>query len=303
MRGKFDSDPKRVDGVLLLDKPAGLSSNAALQRVRRLFAAAKAGHTGTLDPLASGLLPVCFGEATKFARFLLDAPKRYLATVRFGVATTTLDAEGEVVATAPVAFDRQQLVDALAAFTGTLRQVPPAHSALKYRGRSYYEYARAGVDIPRPPREVTVERIVLVDWTPPEALLDIACSKGTYVRTLAADLGDALGCGAHLAALRRTATGGFSIDGATTLAALEATPQALRDQHLLPVDRLLEGLPRLDLSADAAASVRAGRALAASASAAAWRAYDPEGRLVGLLRRDGDCLRPERLVRIEGDAD
>ena len=300
MRAKIESDPnfrRRVDGVLLLDKPAGLSSNAALQRARRLAAAEKAGHTGTLDPLASGLLPLCFGEATKFARFLLEARKRYIATVRFGVATTTQDAEGAIVTTAPVTFDAGQLVDALPAFTGTLRQVPPAHSALKHRGRSYYEYARAGIAIPRPAREIRIDRLALVAWSPPDATLDVVCGKGTYIRALAADLGEALGCGAHLAALRRTETGGFTLAEAITLEAFEALPESRRETQLLPVDRLLGELPRLDVAADAAAAVRAGRAIPAEGDGEMCRVYGPDGRLLGLLRREGGALRPERLVR------
>src|SRR5436309_8484717 len=190
---------RRVDGVLLLDKPVGLSSNAVLQRAKRLLNAEKAGHTGTLDPLASGLLPLCFGEATKFARFLLDADKHYRARVRFGVTTTTHDAEGEIVAEVPIALDIAEIEEALPAFTGALRQTPPLHSALKFKGRSYYDYARKGIDIPRLPRAVEVKKLALVDWTSPVATLDVLCSKGTYVRTLAADLGAALQCGAHLA--------------------------------------------------------------------------------------------------------
>ncbi|MET0441894.1 MAG: tRNA pseudouridine(55) synthase TruB, partial [Casimicrobiaceae bacterium] len=239
MRELVQRPPRqRVDGVLLLDKPTGLSSNAALQRARRAFNAEKAGHTGTLDPLASGLLPLCFGEATKFARFLLDADKRYTATVRFGTTTTTQDAEGEVVATAPVTLDRAAIEAALAAFRGVIRQVPPAYSALKHQGRSHYEYARAGIDVPRAAREVRISSLKLTAWNPPDAILDVECSKGTYIRTLAADLGDALGCGAHLAALRREATGGFSIGDAVALDALEAQAPEARALALLPVDTL-----------------------------------------------------------------
>src|SRR6185437_6670500 len=184
--------PRRhVDGVLLLDKPPGITSNAALMRVKRLYRADKAGHTGTLDPLASGLLPVCFGAATRFAGFLLDAPKRYVATVRFGVTTTTLDAEGGVVATRAVSFDRAALLDALQRFVGRQMQQPPAHAALKFEGRPYYDYARKGLDIPRATREVTIEALQLIEWNAPDATLDVACSKGTYVRALAADLGEA----------------------------------------------------------------------------------------------------------------
>ena len=180
---------RRVDGVLLLDKPSGLSSNAALQRARRLFRAEKAGHTGTLDPLASGLLPLCFGEATKFAQALLDARKEYVATLRFGVATSTGDAEGETIASGPADVARDALEAALPRFTGRIAQVPPNHSALKHEGRAYYEYARAGVEIPRKPRDVDIVAIEIVGWSPPTATLRVECGKGTYIRMLAEDLG------------------------------------------------------------------------------------------------------------------
>jgi len=289
---------RRVDGVLLLDKSLGLSSNAALQRAKRLFNAEKAGHTGTLDPMASGLLPLCFGEATKFARFLLDADKHYRAVVRFGVATTTQDAEGDIVAERSVVIDRAMLEAALPAFTGTLRQTPPAHSALKFKGRNYYEYAREGIDIPRAPRAIEVKKVTLVDWASPIATLDILCSKGTYIRTLAADLGTALDCGAHLAALRRTATGGFRLGDAITLDALASLPVDARDARLYPVDCLLGGLPRLDVAGDEATRLRHGRSIDAPTQASErFRAYGPDGDLLGVLSRVDDVLVPDRLLR------
>ena len=289
---------RRVDGVLLLDKPSGLSSNAALQRARRALNAEKAGHTGTLDPLASGLLPLCFGEATKFARFLLDADKRYTATVRFGVATTTQDAEGEVVASAPVHLDRAAILAALPAFRGVIRQIPPAHSALKHQGRSHYEYARAGIDVPRAPRDVRIATLTLVAWESPDATLDVECSKGTYIRALAADLGAALGCGAHLARLRREATGGFAVQRAIALDALEAMTPEARMATLLPVDVLLAELPRLAVDAADAQRLRDGRAIPAGAGAPErCRAYAPDGALLGVVTRDGDMLVPERMAR------
>ena len=289
---------RRVDGVLLLDKPVGLSSNAALQRAKRLFNAEKAGHTGTLDPMASGLLPLCFGEATKFARFLLDADKHYRAVVHFGVATTTHDAEGDIVAERSVAIDRAMLKAALPAFTGALRQTPPMHSALKFQGRNYYEYARKGIDIPRAPRAIEVKKVTLVDWASPIATLDILCSKGTYVRTLAADLGTALDCGAHLAALRRTATGGFRLDDAIALDALAALDSGARDARLHPVDCLLGTLPRLDVAVDDATRLRHGRSIDAPTQASErFRAYGPDGDLLGVLSRVDDVLVPDRLLR------
>jgi len=255
---------RRVDGVLLLDKPSGLSSNAALQRAKRAFDAAKAGHTGTLDPLASGLLPLCFGEATKFAQFLLDATKRYTATVRFGVTTTTGDAEGEVLAMHPVALARSEVESVLPDFTGRLAQIPPAYSALKFEGRNLYEYARAGISVPRPPREIEILDLSLLAWNSPDAVLDVACSKGTYIRVLAEDIGRALGCGAHLAGLRRTATGGFGIADAVTLEHLEAMSAADRDALLLPAASLLRDLPSLRLAALEASRFRQGGAVPAS---------------------------------------
>jgi tRNA pseudouridine55 synthase len=254
---------RRVDGVLLLDKPSGLSSNAALQRAKRCFDAEKAGHTGTLDPLASGLLPLCFGEATKFAQFLLDATKDYTATVRFGTTTATGDAEGAVLETGEVTLKRADIAAALAQFLGPQTQTPPAYSALKFQGRNYYEYAREGVEIERTPRPIEIHRLALLAWDTPDAVLELACSKGTYVRVLAEDLGRKLGCGAHLAALRRTATGGFRLADAVTLEALEAIDARQRDALLLPPAVLVRDLPRLQLAGESACRFRQGGSVAA----------------------------------------
>jgi len=256
--------PRRnVDGVLLLDKPAGLSSNAALQRAKRCFDAEKAGHTGTLDPLASGLLPLCFGEATKFAQFLLDATKRYTATVRFGVTTATGDAEGEILETRVVRLTRADVESALPAFMGRLTQIPHAYSALKFQGRNYYEYARAGLAVERTPREIEILRLSLLAWDPPDAMLDVVCSKGTYIRVLAEDIGRALDCGAHVAGLRRTASGGFGIAEAIALERLEAMSESERGAALLPAAVLLRDIPSLDLPASEAGHFRQGRAVPA----------------------------------------
>jgi tRNA pseudouridine55 synthase len=294
---------RRVDGVLLLDKPRGFTSNAALQRVKRLFNADKAGHTGTLDPLASGLLPICFGDATRFAQFLLDAPKRYLATLRFGVTTTTLDAEGDVVATRNVDFDRDALEAALARFVGLQMQTPPAHSALKFEGRPHYDYARRGIDVPRTPREITIHALELLDWTPPEATLAVSCSKGTYVRTLAADVGDALGCGAHLAALRRTRTGPFDLATASTLDALEREDETTRDARLLPIDAPLAALPRLDVAPQIAALLACGQRPGIAAAGGRYRIYAPGERFVGVADVESQRLVALRLVTQRGDGD
>jgi tRNA pseudouridine55 synthase len=287
---------RRVDGVLLLDKPSGLSSNAALQRARRAFDAEKAGHTGTLDPLASGLLPLCFGEATKFAQFLLDATKRYTATVRFGITTTTGDAEGDVLETRPVTLAHSDVEAVLPDFTGRLSQVPPAYSALKFEGRSHYEYARAGIDVPRPPRDIEILEISLLEWNAPDAVLDVTCTKGTYIRVLGEDIGRALGCGAHLAGLRRTATGGFGIADAVTLERLEAMSAAEREAVLLPAATMLRDLPSLALATPEAARFRQGAAVPAPGSADGACAVFDGGVLLGVADVVAAVAQPRRVV-------
>lgn len=293
---------RRLDGVLLLDKPLGLSSNHALQAARRLYNAAKAGHTGTLDPLATGLLPLCFGEATKFAGELLDADKRYLATVQLGITTDTADAEGAVLERRPVAVDRAALDAALASFVGEIDQVPPMYSALKRDGKPLYEYARAGIELERASRRVTIHALRLVDPVGDLAdgrfAFEVSCSKGTYVRTLAADLGEALGCGAHLAALRRTGIGALDVARAWTLAALEERPAEGRDALLLPPDALLADLAAVRLDAGDTLRLRHGQAVRnRAAEGVRLRAYDPDGRFLGVCRQAADdWLQPLRLV-------
>jgi tRNA pseudouridine55 synthase len=234
-----------VHGVLLLDKPLGLSSNQALQKAKWLLRAEKAGHTGTLDPLATGVLPLCFGAATKFSQLHLDADKTYETTVRLGVRTTTADAEGEVIETRPVQCSWGQLVEVLDRFMGPIRQIPPMHSALKKDGKALYEYARAGEVVEREPREVVIHELELIDaqlqGDAPQLRLHVLCSKGTYIRTLGEDIAEALGCGGHLTALRRVATGPFTETQCVTLEALEAMDEAQRLQQLKPVDVLLGG--------------------------------------------------------------
>jgi len=287
---------RRVDGVLLLDKPIGLSSNAALQRAKRLYRAEKAGHTGTLDPLATGLLPICFGEATKFAQALLAADKRYLATVRFGATTSTGDAGGAIVATRAVAASRDDVEAALPHFIGRVPQVPPRYAALKHQGRKYYEYARKGVEIPRAAREVEIHELELRSWKAPDAELAIRCGKGTYIRALAEDVGAALGCGAHLASLRRTATGGFSLDQATSLEALEPLSEPERDVLLLPVDALVGGLQRLDLEGAEAIRFRQGQRLERrDLSDGLLRIY-AGGAFAGIAAAAAGVLKPQRLM-------
>lgn len=243
-----------VNGVLLLDKPAGMSSNHALQRARRLFQAQKAGHTGTLDPMATGLLPVCFGEATKFSAHLLASDKVYRTRVELGVVTDTGDAEGEVVERLAVpALNATDVESVLARFHGEIEQVPPMYSALKHQGRKLYELAREGKSIERAARRVTVYDARLVAFEGSAFELEVKVSKGTYVRTLAEDIGRALGSGAHISVLRRLATGPFGAEGMLTLEALTALPdQDAREATLLPVDILAAHLPRLEVDADAA---------------------------------------------------
>jgi tRNA pseudouridine55 synthase len=232
-----------VHGVLLLDKPLGWSSNDALQKVKWLLRAEKAGHTGTLDPLATGVLPLCFGAATKFSQRQLDADKTYEAVARLGLKTSTADAEGEVIEERPVHVTPEDLLAVAPRFTGLIRQIPPMHSALKKDGKALYEYARAGIEIEREAREVTIYELNMalapVDSAQPAIKMIVRCSKGTYIRTLGEDVGEALGCGAHLSALRRIGTGGFDIAQCVTLEALEAMTEEERLACLMPVDSLL----------------------------------------------------------------
>ena len=247
-----------VHGVLLLDKPLGLSSNQALQKAKWLLRAEKAGHTGTLDPLASGVLPLCFGAATKFSQLHLDADKTYEATARLGVRTSTGDAEGDVIAERPVDVTVADLARVEALFTGPLRQVPPMHSALKKDGKALYEYARDGIEIERAPRDVIVRSLSLA-WIEPELIRIVATvSKGTYIRTLGEDIGEALGCGAHLRSLRRLSTGDFDATRCITLDGLEAMDETERLACLLPVESLVSGHGRVTLQADDAARFLSG---------------------------------------------
>ena len=288
---------RAVHGVLLLDKPLRWSSNDALQKAKGMYRAQKAGHTGTLDPLASGLLPLCFGAATKFSQVSLDADKRYLATLQLGQTTTSGDGEGEVVQRREVAIDRAAIDDALARFTGDIEQLPPMHSALKHEGRALYDYARQGIEVERRPRRVTIHRIDLVDWQRDALVLDVHCSKGTYIRTLAQDIGELLGCGAHLAALRRTACGALHIEQALTLDALAVMDEAQRDAHLLPADALLSAWPRVQLPDDEAGRFLTGlRRRVSLDDAAAVRVYGPSDAFLGSAHITGGELIADRLL-------
>jgi len=273
---------RAVHGVLLLDKGLGVSSNAALQQAKRLFRAEKAGHTGTLDPLATGLLPLCFGAATKFAQVSLDADKRYLATLRLGATTTTGDGEGEVVRTRDVCVTLADVEAACARFVGAIRQLPPMHSALKHEGKPLYDYARAGVEIEREPRAITIHAIGIVEGEVDRWVLDVSCSKGTYVRTLAEDIGETLGCGAHLAGLRRTGSGRLNVGAALSIERLEALSAAELDASLLPVDALVADWPKVVLKGEDAGRFLAGvRRRLALADAPRVRVYGPGGAFLG----------------------
>jgi len=288
---------RAVHGVLLLDKPLGWSSNDALQKVKGFYRAAKAGHTGTLDPLATGLLPICFGAATKFAQASLDADKAYRATLALGTTTSTGDGEGAVTSERPVALDRSAIERACAAFTGALAQRAPMHSAVKHAGRALYDYARAGIDVERDPRRIVVHRIEIVAWHADRLVLDVACGKGTYLRSLAADIGAALGCGAHLAALRRTASGALSLRDAHTLAELEGLDEDARDALLLPADALLAEWPVVRLDDDDAGRFLAGlrRRLAGVADAPRVRVY-ARGAFLGAGKVESNELISTRLL-------
>ena len=246
--GRVRKKGRNLHGILLLDKRLGVSSNRALQEVRRLFDAKKAGHTGTLDPLATGLLPVCFGEATKVSTYLLDDDKRYQAVIQLGATTDTADSEGEILTTAPIPkLTREIIQQCLLKFLGEIEQVPPMYSALKHQGKKLYELARAGEVVERKPRKITIHQLECLAFDEQSLTLEVLCSKGTYIRTLAEDIGKYLGCGGYVKALRRTETGCFSLESAYTLEQL----QAMNDNELLSClqscDIALPSLPKLEV--------------------------------------------------------
>lgn len=300
---QFKRVKRAIDGVLLLDKPLGYSSNQALQQVKRLYQAAKAGHTGSLDPLATGLLPICLGEATKFSHFLLDADKSYRALIQLGSTTTTGDAEGEVLIRNEVNVTSAFLQETISKFVGQIEQVPPMYSALKHEGKALYEYARNGQEIVRPARTVTIFDIKLNSFDPVlnSVEIDVVCSKGTYIRTLAEDIGQALGCGAHLAGLRRLTTAHFSLQHACTLEQLEAMSMEQRDKALLPVESPVQDLPSLTLDADSAYYLLQGQSIWKSGLKmnGLFRIYHEDGRFLGLGGLDADGkVAPKRLLAI-----
>lgn len=298
-----------IDGILLLDKPLDLTSNEALQRVKRLYQANKAGHTGSLDPLATGLLPVCLGGATKFSTYLLDADKRYRVRVRLGITTTTADAEGEILDTRPVGdLDEARVRAVLGRFLGPIDQLPPMYSAVKHQGERLYKLARQGIEVARQTRTVTIHAMELLDLAPSELEMDVHCSKGTYVRTLAEDIGAALGCGGHVIGLRRTGVGPYLEPDSrfVTLDEIEDIVMADRegsfpalDALLLPLESALEHWPAVRLSADAAFYLRQGQAVLVpqAPTEGLVRIYDPSRHFlgVGCILDDGK-VQPKRLL-------
>jgi tRNA pseudouridine55 synthase len=302
-RRRHNPNLRRVNGILLLDKPAGMTSNAALQTVKKLYAARKAGHTGSLDPLATGLLPLCFGEATKVSGFLLDANKDYQVLCRFGERTSTGDAEGEVIEQRPVDnISEQQLRAVLDEFLGDIEQIPPMYSALKHKGERLYKLARQGVEVEREARQVTIFDLDLVHLEAPIAEIRVRCSKGTYVRTLVEDIGERLGCGAHVAGLRRLGVGPFDDSGMISMEQLEAVAAEghyALDQLLLPMESGLTQWPDVRLSGDAAFYLRQGQpVLVPKAPTTGWvRLYEGESRFLGMGEiLDDGRVAPRRLM-------
>ena len=289
---------REIDGVFLLNKPLGFSSNQALKKIQWLFNAKKAGHTGTLDPMASGLLPICIGEATKFSHRLLEANKTYIATIQLGVTTTTGDQEGEVVSQKDVVLKPNQLQETLQKFTGDIAQIPPMFSALKFEGKPLYEYARQGIEIERKSRQVTIYDIALNKIEESTVILEVNCSKGTYIRTLAEDIGHALGCGAYLKGLERTQTGNFQLSDALTIEAIEAMSMASRENTLLPVDALLEGLSSIELTLTETEAIKKGQAIDFNGkNYKELRLYGVSGQFLGVGQPDlQGRLFPKRLI-------
>ena len=295
---------RSVDGIVLLNKPIGLSSNQALQRVRRLYQAEKAGHTGALDPLATGMLPLCLGEATKFSQYLLDADKRYLTCIQLGKRTTTGDREGEVLTEelVPTLSDKS-LEDILDGFRGEIEQIPPMYSALKHEGRPLYEYARQGIVIERKRRQVTISDLTLVSRTEDTLTLDIRCSKGTYIRTIGEDIGEALGCGAHLHSLHRISTAGYLPEKMMSLEEFEAIAEQgydALDAYLMPMDTAIEHFEKVDLPEADTINMMFGRTIPNTVSLeneTIIRMYDcGSQRFLGLGQIKGAFIRPYRLV-------
>lgn len=302
--GRRNRKGRNISGILLLDKPAGMTSNAALQTVKRLYNACKAGHTGSLDPLATGVLPLCFGEATKFSQFLLDADKRYLTTIRLGVITDSGDADGEVLEERAVpSLSKEKLQAILANYRGEITQVPSMFSAIKVDGQPLYKLARQGIEVERKSRQVTIHCLELVSWDETSITLDISCSKGTYVRSLAEDIGQDLGCGAHVTVLRRLGAGPFNAEQTITLEELEAMTPEARDQALTPLFGAVQDWPSVHITDVMASYVRQGQPVqVANAPTEGWVSifsesdeHQDEFIGVGEIMDDGKVA-PRRIV-------
>ncbi|THA02173.1 tRNA pseudouridine(55) synthase TruB [Rodentibacter pneumotropicus] len=292
-----------IDGVFLLDKPQGMSSNEIMQKVKRLFQANKAGHTGALDPLATGMLPICLGEATKFSQFLLDADKRYLVTAKLGERTDTSDAEGQVVETRAVNVETPQILTALEQFRGDILQVPTMFSALKHQGKPLYEYARQGITVEREARPITIFELNFIEYHAPYLTLEVHCSKGTYIRTLVDDLGEVLGCGAHVTMLRRLAVADYPIEAMMSWDELQnlAVQQdlALLDQHLLPTDTAVSKLPALHLNDTQSRAIGFGQRVKFTNEQQLQgqvRLFSAENLFLGVARIEGYIIHPQRLI-------
>lgn len=301
------SKRRDIDGVLIFDKPLGMSSNNALQKVRWLFNAAKGGHTGSLDPLASGVLPLCLGEATKFSQYLLDADKAYVTEARLGMTTTTGDAEGDVLESKPVNVTLEQVESFLPQFTGDILQIPPMYSALKHEGQPLYKLARAGETVERKPRSVTINQLKLLGLEGDRLRLEVHCTKGTYIRTLVEDLGNALGCGAHVSELRRIQAGPFDLSKAVTLEELEALHaeggHLALDHLLMPSDCGLQDWPEVELTEQTAYYLNHGQAVRIPGSPAFGmvRLRDQNGQFIGIGEMTDDArVAPKRLMRFNG---
>ncbi|WP_108650022.1 tRNA pseudouridine(55) synthase TruB [Dongshaea marina] len=301
-----------VHGVLLLDKPTGITSNDALQQVKRIYNAAKAGHTGALDPLATGMLPICFGEGTKFSQFLLDSDKRYQVTAKLGERTSTSDSDGEVIATRPVNVALSELLDVLDQFRGDQQQIPSMYSALKYQGKPLYQYAREGVEVPREARPISIFELKLDSFEGDELKMEVHCSKGTYIRTLVDDIGEALGCGAHVTQLRRTQVAQYPAARMITLEQLGAIfeqakadtrpPREVLDPLLLPIDTAVMNLPEVNMLPMVASYVQQGQAVqvpGAPLEGSVRMTVGPERTFIGVAEIDDDGkVAPRRLVRM-----
>ncbi len=285
-----------IDGVLLLDKPKGVTSNAALQRVKRLLGAKKAGHVGTLDPMASGLLPICLGEATKFSGYMLAADKAYAAQVLLGATSTTGDAEGEITSRSPVNVTPEQLEGVIGQFLGDIMQIPPMYSALKRDGKPLYAYARAGETLDIPPRKVSIRAISMTEFAPPSFCITVRCSKGTYIRVLAEDIGRALGCGGMLTGLRREGVGGYDLSTSVAMDTLESLTVEQRRLRLMPTDGLVLALPELTLDDASARLISTGRRVSMAALPGLHRLYRLNGRFLGLGEVLAGELVPKRLM-------